>query len=211
MNKINCGDVFGRLTVTGSEYGIRVSGAKKKLWICSCECGAIISVETGNLNTGNTRQCYMCAIESRANYRRKHSFSVAKAGTIESKMYYTWLAMKRRCNNKSDKRYSRYGGRGIGVCSRWDNDFCLFLSDFGLPPSMDHQIDRVDNNKGYDELNCRWATRKQQANNKSNNKIILAFGLSMTQQQWADKTGIKRETIAKRLDRGWTKERAVTK
>ena len=208
--RVSKGDVFGSLLVLGRREAFRASGAKKLLCICLCDCGTTSDIEVGNLTSGNTKKCNECAIVSRAGYRRKHSFSMAEKGTIENKMYYTWLAMKRRCNVESDKSYPRYGGRGIKVCCEWESDFVAFLNDVGLPPSMDHQIERVNNNRWYRKDNCVWATRKEQANNKSNNKVIHAFGVSMNQQQWADKAGIKRETIAKRLDRGWSNERAVT-
>jgi hypothetical protein len=209
--RVSKGDIFGTLLVLGRKEALRASGTKKLLCTCLCDCGNTSDIEVGNLTSGNTKKCNKCAILSRANHRKKHSFSVAEKGTIEYKMYNTWLAMKRRCNNKKTKDYPRYGGRGIKVCFEWDIDFNVFLNDIGLPPSMGHQIERVNNNKNYTKNNCVWATRKVQANNKRNNKVITAFGLSLNQQQWADNTGIKRETIAKRLDRGWDSERAVTR
>ena len=210
MSKINRGDSFGRLVVIGSEHKVRSSGAKKKLWVCSCECGSVISVETGNLNTGNTTQCNGCAILSRADHRRTHGYSNYSAvSEVKRKTYSTWRAMKSRCENPSVNGYKNYGGRGINVCDEW-NDFECFLSDMGEPPTAGHSIDRVDNNKSYSKENCKWASRTEQANNKRNNRRITAFGETKNLNQWAESSGIKRETIARRINKGWSEERAVS-
>lgn len=79
--------------------------------------------------------------------------------------YKAWTGMKQRCNNPKEERYEHYGGRGIKVCSRW-NDFKAFYDDMGERPSTKHSLDRIDNDGDYEPSNCRWATLKQQASNR---------------------------------------------
>ena len=80
-------------------------------------------------------------------------------------LYATWYAMNYRCHNPKAYGYKDYGGRGITVCDRWRNDLNAFAEDMGERPKG-LTIDRIDNDKGYSPDNCRWATWKQQGNNK---------------------------------------------
>jgi len=93
--------------------------------------------------------------------------------------------MKKRCNNESDSRYDRYGGRGIRICDEW-YDFETF-KDWALSHGYESglSIDRVDNNGNYCPENCRWADRIVQANNKSNNRLITYNGITHTVAEWS--------------------------
>lgn len=97
----------------------------------------------------------------------KHGCSGNKKRTPE---YVAWNLMKSRCNNPKNPDSKSYAGRGIKVCSRWAN-FQKFLKDMGPKPSSRHSIDRKNNDKGYSPSNCRWATPKQQANNRRQRSI----------------------------------------
>lgn len=96
------------------------------------------------------------------------------------------------------------------VCDRW-RSFENFFADMGECPSDKHTIDRIDNQRGYNPANCRWATMKEQQNNRSNNRRIEFRGETLTLQQWAERLGVKHKTISLRIDKlGWPLEQALT-
>jgi hypothetical protein len=87
-------------------------------------------------------------------------------GMSSTPEYFAWAAMLSRCHNPANPRYDDYGGRGITVCDRWRADFAAFLADVGRRPSPAHSLDRIDNDRGYEPGNCRWATAYVQARNR---------------------------------------------
>lgn len=88
------------------------------------------------------------------------------AGLSRTKEYMIWLEMIGRCHRETHKMYKYYGGRGIYVCSRWLASYSHFISDMGLRPSSDLSIERIDNSKGYEPGNCKWATKREQMINR---------------------------------------------
>jgi len=207
---VKIGDKFGSLTVSGFSVAERKSGRKYVLVSCSCDCGGSHNTEEQNLRSGNTSRCRACYAVSVKGRATKHGHSPSVGNKLEVSCYTRWQAMKARCNNPNDTRWSDYGGRGISVCQAWMESYDSFLSDMGLLPSLGHQIDRINNDGNYEPSNCRWVLRKENSNNKRNNHIITAFGKSKTLQQWADTYGIDSSTIRRRIKLGWNAENAVS-
>ena len=131
-------------------------------------------------------------------YRRKHSTGI----------YGSWYAMKQRCNNPKHMAFHNYGGRGIDYCPSWES-FEGFRLSMESTYKKGLTLERINNEKGYSEQNCRWATRKEQCNNMRKNVFIEYKGQTMTLTQWAEKLGIKEGTLKYRFRRGWTLEKAM--
>ena len=138
--------------------------------------------------------------------RGENLFKHGLTGTPEHR---TWMNMMIRCTYRNRKDSHLYSRRGIKVCPRWKK-FENFLADMGAKPSEFHTIDRwPDNNGNYEPGNCRWATKKEQSRNCRHNRVVTANGQALTLVEWSELTGIKRERIADRLNRGWPPEAAV--
>lgn len=116
--------------------------------------------------------------------------------------------MRQRCSNPNNIHYENYKKLGVSVCKHWDT-FASFIEDMGERPSKIHSIERVDNFGNYEPSNCKWATPKEQGNNRSNNHKVSYMGRVQTVSQWADEIGINSKTIYTRLRRGWSPERAL--
>lgn len=138
----------GRLRVVQPSMSAR----KPQRWVCKCDCGEQIELASSVLLRGKTKSCG-CDGPSKSHGR---------TNTLE---YSTWLAMRKRCENPKADNYERYGGRGIKVCERWKK-FKNFYADMGMRPSEEYTIDRIDNDRGYEPGNCRWATYSEQNSNK---------------------------------------------
>ena len=116
--------------------------------------------------------------------------------------YRAWVGMIGRCTVVSNKRYAYYGGRGVKVHPQWRESFGNFYEDMGARPGPNYSIDRIDVNGDYTPTNCRWATAKQQANNRRTNVRYTAHGRTATIAQWADYLGVGVGTIRKRISAG---------
>lgn len=122
--------------------------------------------------------------------------------------YRSWKTMRNRCNNPRTPDYADYGGRGITVCERWGS-FVAFLEDMG-PRPRGTTIDRIENDRGYEPGNCRWATVIEQANNRRNTRIVEFRGQRKTVRQWSAEVGLAWSAIQYRLDAGWPVDAALT-
>ena len=121
--------------------------------------------------------------------------------------YRSYQKMRERCLNPNHKYYKNYGERGITICPAWLRSFDQFAADMGPRPSLAHSLDRIDNERGYEPTNCRWATRTQQNRNTRTNRLITAFGRTQPLPAWAEEVGLKHSTLRRRLDAGWDAER----
>lgn len=131
-----------------------------------------------------------------------------KHGKRHERIYQIWCGMIQRCRNPSNPFFPEYGGRGIFVCHRWCN-FQNFYEDMGDPPEG-MSIERIDNDRGYEPENCKWATRVEQNRNRRRKRILTVNGESKSMSEWAEIYGLKDRTIWQRLSKGWTEEEAVT-
>lgn len=143
-------------------------------------------------------------------------------GLTKSSEWTSWRCMKARCNQVNREHHrEHYRGKGIRVCARWDADFIPFLEDMGPKPTRKHTIDRLDNDRGYDcgkcddcaargaVLNCRWASPKEQSNNRGVVRNYTIDGRTQCIKAWAEERGMEMGTVYQRLDRGWPIERAL--
>jgi len=127
------------------------------------------------------------------------------------KAYFAWYKMRRRCLNENDEAYTRYGGRGVTICKQW-NDFDTFLRDMGAPSlGRGTSLDRRNNSGNYEPGNCRWTDRKTQQNNTRYNVNITIGEITQSVSRWAERTGVNRHTIFKRIERGITGEALLAK
>jgi len=168
MKRVNyAGQTKYRLTVLDQYY----EEGQARL-ICECACGALTTILAYNFKNGHTQSCGCLEKETRDGHIKhmtKHKEARRKQQSVE---YRTWCEIKRRCFNENSQNYADYGGRGITMCSRWVGSFEMFLADVGRRPRGKYSIDRINNNGNYEPSNCRWATMKQQANNRRNNRAL---------------------------------------
>lgn len=176
-------------------------------WKCRCKCGTELDVDAGNLVSGNSRSCGCRNDEVRRRVHTKHGCAPKNHPTPE---YRTWQNILSRCHNPNCGTYYKYGAKGVAVCRRWQDSFAAFLQDMGHRPTSEHSIERIRNAEGYSPENCRWATRQEQARNKTTARLITADGQTLPLVVWAEKLGMNHSSILGRISRGWTEADAVT-
>jgi hypothetical protein len=189
------GHRFHKLTVVSLAF-MSERGAH---WICKCDCGNECTVTTEKLRHRKRNSCG-------CDKAKTHGHTIGGS----SPTHMSWKSMIARCSQPSNPAYPYYKKLGIEVCERW-RTFENFLADMGERPSLQHSIDRHPNQTGdYEPGNCRWATKREQANNRITNKMFSYKGEEITFAELARRTGLSKEMLRHRLLRaGWSLEDAI--
>lgn len=160
------GQQFNRWIVVEFAY---VDKHKEAHWLCRCQCGTQRNISSSALRYSQSKSCGCWAREITSKRSQGNQYGL-KHGLQNTKIYRAWQMMHQRCYNPKNIRYGHYGDRGISVCPRWHHDnpkgFLNFLQDIQHPPTPMHSIDRINNDGNYEPSNCRWATSKQQSQNR---------------------------------------------
>lgn len=203
--------------IIGQRFGRLVVIAKTKMdsitrWRCRCDCGKETIVQKASITSGRTQSCGCLQREMASKASKKHGMS-------HTGIYKIWNAMRQRCENPNVKGFRHYGATGITACKGWLT-FDNFFADLGHRP-RGKSLDRIDNSLGYfcghcsecvsyAQLdNCRWATRREQANNTHRNRFVTFNGQIHSIAEWARRLGIAPNTLHTRLTT-WSLESAMT-
>lgn len=180
------------LDLTGQRFGLLVCervvvGRRGKdrgwIWECLCDCGAQIEEAGYRLRRGFAT-CCGCARPSAVWKMPEHA---------------AWHSMRARCEPDAKAR-AYYADRGITVCERWQT-FANFLADVGPRPGKGFSLDRIDNDRGYEPSNCRWATGIEQATNRRSTRLITYGNETMSVTAWSRHLGVTAATLSARVRR----------
>lgn len=184
---------------------IMPNGDSRRAWLCRCDCGNEIVATTIDLRKGDVKSCGCIKKEL-------DKVKLATHGDHGTHLHNVWCAMRRRCNNKKNRDFHHYGGRGINVCHEWESDYLCFkrwaLSN-GYSENL--TIDRIDVDGDYTPANCRWVSMKEQANNRSNSRYVTYNGEVHTIQEWSEIVNIPYSTLYMRFRNGWSADEALHK
>jgi len=191
---------FGRLTVVKFAES---DNHRRAIWLCSCTCGNNSLVAGANLRVGYTKSCGCLKEELNTGLTLQNG--------KPSRLYRIWSTMKQRCLNSNHPKHDCYGGRGIKIYAEW-MEFKAF-HDWAMSNGYQDNltIDRINNDGHYGPDNCRWATLKEQARNRRDNRNIVYQGDTKTMTEWSEILGMNYNTLRSRIDVGWTVEKAFNK
>lgn len=198
--------------LTGQKFGLLTAlyrnGKNKEgryMWRCKCECGNEYDVAASSLTSGNTRSCGCLQPKRAREAHLKHGDLLF--GKKATKLYEVWRGMKSRCTYKRHVEHKNYGQRGISVCAEWASDYVTFR-DWALKNGYKEglQLDRIDNDKGYSPENCRFVTRLENAQNRSDTIRAMFRGEKRTITEIAGITGLSRQLIYHRIRNNCSEE-----
>jgi len=165
--KNETGNIYGKLTVI-------CPATRAGYWDCKCTCGKHRICWGKELRRKDNRRIQSCGCLPKQ--------TTTTHGRSHSPEHRAWLAAKNRCYNPNCPDFADYGGRGIEMAECWRTSFATFFNEMGPRPSRHHSLDRIRNHKHYEPGNCRWATAKEQVNNRRL-KRIEDFSL---EELWAE-------------------------
>ena len=200
--EVKKGERFGRLVIL-EEINEEISGANKfRKFACECDCGGRKEVRLNSLRIGATKSCGCLNAEESTKRGTTH-------GRSKTKIYDIWATMLQRCFYKNSKSYKNYGGRGIKVCKNWLK-FENFYNDMGDRPEG-RSLDRIDNNGNYEYKNCRWATKKEQDDNKRTTIFVSINKVKISFNDLVEFFGLTRGSLHNRIFiRNWDLGKALT-
>lgn len=191
------GKEFGRLKVVGVPYMKEFGSYRKKVVECVCECGEMPVVVVSQLRSGHTRSCGCLMRDTGRDRHLTH-------GMKGTKEYLAWKSIKTRTRNASSGCAHNYMLRGITMSEQWDgpDGFQKFFNEIGPAPSAKHSVDRIDNDRGYEPGNVRWATRSEQNRNTRQVHFVDYEGVLMPLIDASIKSGVNYGTLHSRVKRG---------
>lgn len=199
------GQKFGRLTaIKFVRWHYFPHSKRQQVWHFICDCGTHTESLLPNVRSRHTNSCGCLLIERRNVARLTHGDAPKGKPTH---LYIVWSGMKQRCYDVNCRLYPRWGGRGIKVLWKCYEDF---RADMAPSYREGLQIERINNAGDYCKENCKWATAREQALNRRSNLIVTLNGESKPCRLWADETGIKYETLRRRIHAGWSAQTALT-
>lgn len=198
---------YGRLTAI-KRVGVDEKG--KALWLMQCDCGKQVVRRGYSLTAKAMKSCGCLRVESGKRNRENGIVGCVEVthGMKDSRIYETWHSMKRRCDgNHNTPKMRKYDG--ITYCEEWKRfePFYEWAMAHGYNDSL--TLDRIDNSKGYCPENCRWVTPKEQANNRTNNRLITYNGETHTLTEWTERIGFSRYRFQYKVEKGLTDPEAL--